>query len=203
MSVWQHREGAARLMVWLLFKSKVDRQHPLAVQVLMELAYGTQRIEAARQDSQLRKKLANSWDEDLLALHDRGWHLYFHPETYPSELQPPGFGRSSYARPKGFFDQLLSSQIWISPPADWSKEVITLSSVSKSDAQQTVLSTKTRNTLTGAEIRVRRKEKGWSQPKLSELSGLSQGLISLIENEKRSLTSENKEILERTFALNP
>ncbi len=80
-SVWQHREGAARLMVWLLFKTKVDMKHPLTVQILMEIAYGPQRIQAALQDSKIRKKLANTWDEDLLALHDRGWYLQFHPEV--------------------------------------------------------------------------------------------------------------------------
>jgi len=202
MSLWQHREGAARLMVWLLFKSKVDRQNHHVAQTLMEIAYGSQRIEAARQDSQLRKKLANTWDEDLLALHDKGWQLYFHPDTYPPDLQPPGFGRSNTSRPKGFFDQLLSAQLWIEPPENWKKDAIAPRQTSELEIQQVVLPTQSKYTLTGAEIKARRKEKGWSQPKLSELSGLSQGLISLIENEKRSLTSENQEILERTFALN-
>jgi hypothetical protein len=203
MSLWQHREGAARLMVWLLFKSKVDRQNHHVAQSLMEIAYGSQRIEAARQNSQLRKKLANTWDEDLLALHDKGWQLYFHPDTYPPDLQPPAFGRSNPSRPKGFFDQLLSAQLWIEPPDNWKKDVIAPKPTSEPEIQPVVvLPALTQPTLTGAEIKARRKEKGWSQPKLSALSGLSQGLISLIENEKRSLTGENQEILERTFALN-
>ncbi|AFZ33570.1 MULTISPECIES: helix-turn-helix domain-containing protein [Cyanophyceae] len=202
MSLWQHREGAARLMVWLLFKSKIDRQNHHVAQTLMEIAYGSQRIEAARQDSQLRKKLANSWDENLLALHDKGWQLYFHPETYPPQLRPPGFGRSNPSRPKGFFDQLLSAQLWIDPPESWKKDAIAPRRTSEPEIQPVGLPVQTKYTLTGAQIKARRKEKGWSQPKLSALSGLSQGLISLIENEKRSLTSENQEILERTFALN-
>lgn len=197
MSVWQHREGAARLMVWLLFKSKVDIKHPLTVQTLMEIAYGTQRIQAASQDSQLRKKLANTWDEDLLALHDRGWYLQFHSETYPQEIQPPGFGRGNHSRPRRFFKQLLSARIWISPPENLSHGAITLERGSQSEAQQAVLQAETRCTLTGALIRVLRTEKGWSQRKLSLLTGLSQGLISLIENDQRSITPDNQEILER------
>lgn len=202
MSVWQHREGAARLMIWLLFKTKVDRQHPLAVQTLMQVAYGTQKIQAASQDSQLRKKLANSWDEDLLALHDRGWYVHFHLETYPQEIQPAGFGRGNNSRPRRFFEQLLSARIWISPPKDLSHGTITLEAGSQSEAQQAVLQTEAPRTLTGALVRALRTEKGWSQRKLSLLTGLSQGLISLIENDQRSITPENQLIMERTFGLN-
>lgn len=205
MSLWQHREGAVRLMVWLLFKTKVDRQHPLVVKALLEVAYGTQRIQAAKENSQLRKKLVNTWDEDLLALHDRGWHLHFHPATYPLELQPLGFRHSDSVRPRGFFDQLLSAQIWIAPPENWGKEGNIFTPISVANVQELVEpgldDAKTQHSLTGAEIRVRRKQKGWSQPKLAEISGLSQGLISLLENEKRSLTKENQEVLERAFAL--
>lgn len=206
MSLWQHREGAVRLMVWLLFKTKFDRQHPLMVEALMEVAYGTQRIQAAKQNSQLRKKLANTWDEDLLTLHDQGWHLYFHPTAYPLELQPPGFGRTNSARPRGFFDQLLSAQMWIDTPEIWGKESNIFTSIVRPDVQHLVesgLDAKTQYTLTSAEVRTRRKQKGWTQPQLAKISGLSQGLISLIENEKRSLTKENQEALERAFALNP
>ena len=203
MSVWQHREGAARLMVWLLFKTKVDRQHSLTVQTLMEVAYGIQRIQAAKQDSQLRKKLANTWDEDLLALHDRGWYLHFHPETYPQEIQPPGFGRGNNSRPRRFFEQLLSARIWISPPEELSHGAITLEGGSQSEAHSAVLQASVQPTLTGALVRALRTKKGWSQRKLSSLTGISQGLISLIENDGRSITRENQEILERTFALNP
>ena len=70
MSLWQHRSGAARLMVWLLFKSHLSWLHTIPVRTLMEVAYGTQKVQDAQDDNQLRKKLTNTWDEDLLALHD-------------------------------------------------------------------------------------------------------------------------------------
>ncbi len=201
MSVWQHREGAARLLVWLLFKTRVDKKQSLIVQSLMEIAYGTQRIEAARQNSQLRKKLANTWDEDLLTIHDRGWHLCFHPETYPKEIQPAGFGRGNHSRPRGFFEQLLSARIWINPPEELSLSAMTLKGNSQSEKRQPVLQFETQRILSGAEVRTLRKEKGWSQRKLELATGISQGLICQIENERRPISRENQEILGRTFAM--
>jgi ribosome-binding protein aMBF1 (putative translation factor) len=92
--------------------------------------------------------------------------------------------------------------MWISPPKDLSHGTITLEAGSQSEAQQAVLQTEAPRTLTGALVRALRTEKGWSQRKLSLLTGLSQGLISLIENDQRSITPENQLIMERTFGLN-
>lgn len=203
MSVWQHREGAARLMVWLLFKTKIDKKHLMTVQTLMEIAYGTDKIQIAKQDRQLRKKLANTWDEDLLALHDKGWHIHFCPKTYPQEIQPLAFGRSNYPRPCGFFDRLLSAHTWIEPPSNLSSGAITIESSIQAETQQLIETSEDHHLLTGLEVKVRRKEKGWSQQKLSLLTGLSQGLISLIENQRQPITSENQEIIKRIFAQYP
>jgi DNA-binding transcriptional regulator YiaG len=200
MGVWQQREGAARLMVWLLFKTKVDRQHPLAVQTLMEIAYGTQKVQLAKTDSQLRKKLTNTWDEDLLTLNDRGWQIHFHSGTYSSEIQPLGFGRTNNTRPRKFFEQLLSAFIWINPPDNWS-HVAAPPEENQSTIHQVVTQSELIHTLSGIEIKTLRTSNGWSQRKLAALTGISQGLISLIENGERTLTQENQEIIERTFAL--
>jgi len=204
MSVWQHREGAARLMVWLLFKAQFNRQHPLNVQALMEVAYGVEKIEQARNSSELRKKLANSWDEDLMTLHDRGWKLIFDLETYPLSIQPSGFGREAAQRPRGFFEQLLSARIWITPEdallqeaSLHSSEDNTINSLPHSNHDQPLM------ILTGNQVRAVRISKGWSQRKLASLTGMSQGLISLIENEERTITSENEAILSKTFESNP
>ena len=201
MSVWQHREGAARLMVWLLFKTQFSRQTPLTVQALMEVAYGGEKVEQAKRHSELRKKLANTWDEDLLTLHDRGWKLQFDPETYPLEIQPPGFGRENFQRPRGFFDQLLTAQIWITPEerliqaAPESEQAIApLSPLLPSADPASEL------TLTGAQVKAMRIGKNWSQRKLAQLTGMSQGLVSLIENEERVITPETEETLRQVFS---
>ena len=200
MGVWQHREGAARLMVWLLFKTKVDKHHSLGVQTLMEIAYGTQKVQAAKSDSQIRKKLVNTWDEDLLTLNERGWRICFDSETYPPEIRPLGFGRTNNSRPRKFFEQLLSASIWISPPDSWNHVTDSLRN-NESNEHQAVMRSELIGTLSGVELKTLRTTKGLSQRKLAALSGISQGLISLIENGERTLTPENQEILERIFAL--
>ncbi len=204
MSLWQHREGAARLMVWLLFKTQFDRRCPLKVQALMEVAYGAEKIELARYNSELRKKLANTWDEDLLALHDRGWRLQFDPDTYPPEIQPVGFGRENLQRPRGFFEQLLDAALWIMPEPGVLNESprVEDSPMATTPPPMPLPSTASPGLmLTGAEIKALRMAKGWSQRKLASLSGISQGLISLIENEERAVTPETEEILRTTFEI--
>ena len=196
MSVWQHREGAARLMVWLLFKTRVERQTPLPVPTLMDVAFGEDRIEEAKQSSKSRKKFVSLWDDTLHTLHDRGWYIQFDPDTYPPELRPMGFGRSQAARPRGFFDQLLNAHIWITPQDDWMDTTITV------DPPPIAPDVPPPPSITGDQVKSLRLERGWSQRKLASLTGLSQGLISQIETGGRSLTLDNKEILLRIFSLN-
>ncbi|MEM1256521.1 MAG: helix-turn-helix transcriptional regulator [Cyanobacteria bacterium P01_H01_bin.21] len=195
MSIWQHRAGAARLMVWLLFKAQFSPRHPLPVRTLLEVAYGVERVHNAQSDNQLRKKLTNTWDEDLLALHDRGWQITFDAETYPIEIQPSGFGRDTSRRPRGFFDQLLKAQLLISPPESWD----TANLPSAETAEESVEIGPAVPKLTPEEIKSLRAEKGWSQRKLAMLTGISQGLISMMENGTRTITADNELILRRTF----
>lgn len=198
MSIWQHHPGAARLMVWLLFKTQFSRNQPLNVQALMEIAYGEQKIEQAKRSSELRKKLANTWDDDLLTLHERGWQLRFDDETYPLDIRPAGFGRENLQRPRGFFDRLLAARLWITPEDTLVNEVAAIKEPNADNGQQ-LINYQPELMLTGAQVRALRTARGWSQRKLASLSGLSQGLISLIENNERSISSENEAILRQTF----
>lgn len=203
MSVWQHREGAARLMVWLLFKTKADRFSPLPVKTLMEIAFGTQRIEQAQEDSQSRKKLVSLWDDTLAVLEERGWTIHFDSESYPPDLQP---SKSKYpriqGRPRGFFEQLLNAQVWIVPQDDWTEEAI-------ASEEESLFQLSTQSSepdiqypqMTGATIKSCRLARGWSQRKLASLTGLSQGLISQLENGGRTVTPDNQLTLQRVFML--
>lgn len=199
MSVWQHREGAARLMVWLLFKTQLDRQAPLNVHTLMEVAYGSQKVQEAKQSSEHRKKLANHWDADLLTLHDRGWKLAFDPHTYPPEIQPPGFGRGAKLRPRGFFDQLLKGHLWITPQDDLRRDLVIWTD--KPEPPQPAIEILTQPSLTGTQVRTLRKSRGWSQLRLHAITGIAQGLISMIENEERPISPENDTCLRKVFEL--
>jgi DNA-binding XRE family transcriptional regulator len=166
----------------------------------MEVAYGVEKIEQARHSSELRKKLANSWDEDLMTLHDRGWKLNFDHETYPLSIQPSGFGRETSQRPRGFFEQLLAARLWITPEDALLQETLIHSSEDHKAGALNATQDNPLVILTGSQVKAMRVAKGWSQRKLATLTGMSQGLISLIENEERSITPENEEILGKTFA---
>jgi len=190
MQVWQHREGAARLMVWLLFKTNDDMRYPLATRTLMEIAYGLPKVEAAKLDNRLRNKLVNAWDDDLLALHERGWQIHFHAQTYPQEIQPFAFGRTNPSRPRSFFEQLLSAQLWICPPRSLNKASIPKTSQQASSAGHSI---------TGIQVKELRKKRGWSQRELATRAGLSQSLIGRIETDSRKITLENQKILAQVF----
>ena len=53
--------------------------------------------------------------------------------------------------------------------------------------------------LTGDDVKALRSEKGWSQRKLATLTGMSQGLISMIENGTRAISPDNEIVLRRVF----
>ena len=197
MSLWQHRAGAARLMVWLLFKAQLSRLFSIPVRTLMEVAYGAQKVEDAIGNNQLRKKLTNTWDEDLLALHDRGWQIHFDDSTYPADIQPSGFGRSHNRRPRGFFDQLLKAHLEIKLPENWA--LVQLEDAQAKAADESDSGQLSIVRLTGGEIKAIRTAKGWSQRKLSKITGISQGLISMMENGERSVTDTNESLLRQTF----
>ncbi|NJN32025.1 MAG: helix-turn-helix transcriptional regulator [Synechococcales cyanobacterium RM1_1_8] len=197
MSVWQHRAGAARLMVWLLFKSQLTQQHPLQVRTLMEVAYGTDKVEQARKDHQLRKRMANAWDEDLLALHERGWELQFDEATYAEDIQPSGFGRSDGRRPRGFFEDLLKAKLWVRLPNEWG--MAHLEAAQSEQAQANLDQVEAVPAITPEQIRELRVERGWSQRKLAAVAGISQGMISMMERGDRSISDENEATLRRVF----
>ena len=57
MSIWQHREGAAQLMVWLLFKSQTSKQQALSVETLLEVAYGPKKLSRLKRICNSEKRL--------------------------------------------------------------------------------------------------------------------------------------------------
>ena len=188
MGIWQHREGAARLMIWLILRS----QRPMyTVERLMEIAYGRQRLDDAHSDRKVRARVSNAWDEDLLFLHDQGWRLIFDETTYPLELRPSGFGRTSNRRQPGFFDKLLEATISITPPQEWSSPQLAASSSSDLSSEKTVF-------LTAEEIKDNRISRDWSQRKLAKLTGISQSRICRIEGGK-PLTNEENDKIQRAF----
>ncbi len=143
MSTWHHYEGAARLMTWLLFKTKINRHSPMTVEGLMKVAFGEKNLQLAKSNYRDRAKVVRLWLTSLKVLIEKGWKIT-RDEAYPiqywvnteeSELlsQIPDDPEEAAAfwakdalsetrltdrtkRMRGQFDLLLASKVWIQPP---------------------------------------------------------------------------------------
>lgn len=146
MSTWHHYEGAARLMTWLLFKTKINRDSPMTVEALLKIAFGEKTLQLAKSNYRDRAKIVRSWIISLKVLMEKGWKITRDSETYPIQYwvedaesgllaqipddpeQAAEFWAKDAAsevgarltdktkRMRGQFEQLLTSKIWIQPP---------------------------------------------------------------------------------------
>jgi DNA-binding XRE family transcriptional regulator len=146
MSTYHHYEGAARLMTWLLFKTKINRSSPLTAELLLRIAFGDRALKQAIADAKSRAKLVESWIKNLKALIEKGWSITPDPQTYPMSYWVET-GKSSLfneipddpdsavefwakdanenignrltdrtRRERGSFNLLLNGRLWIQPP---------------------------------------------------------------------------------------
>ena len=146
MATYHHYEGAARLMTWLLFKTKINRNSPLIAESLLRIAFGEPALQVAKTDSKARAKLVESWVKTVKALLSRGWQITPDPTNYPMEYWVETGESSLFAqipddpelavefwandaasaegerltdktrRIHGKFNRLLSARLWIQPP---------------------------------------------------------------------------------------
>ncbi len=191
--VWQHSEGAARMLAWLSFKTRVSTNQVMLTSTLMEVAYGAGKVIAAQRDRDLRSELAKTWDNDLRILAEAGMTIEFDPITYPAEIQPDWKegGRGSNKRPKGFWEMLRNSRLQIHPPKEIAEGIAKLQRKKKTlDVVSRPRSPKSgdpNTILTGAQIKTAREEKGWNQEELGKHLGRTKMWVSLIERGKRSI----------------
>ncbi|XGV98762.1 MAG: 4Fe-4S binding protein [Leptolyngbya sp. BL-A-14] len=87
-SLWQQHEGACRMLVWLLFKTKMGSEQRLTITTLMRIAYGETRVLQASAQREERKRLLRSFESDLEVLNHYGLKPVFDPITYPLDIQP-------------------------------------------------------------------------------------------------------------------
>lgn len=86
--IWQQHEGAARMLLWLLFKTKIGKEQRLTIPVLMRIAYGETRVLQASTQREERKRLLRKFESDMEVLNHYGLKPIFDPITYPPEIQP-------------------------------------------------------------------------------------------------------------------
>lgn len=88
MGIWQQHEGAARMLLWLLFKVRMGKEQRITIPTLMRVAYGEERLSQAASLREDRKRLLRTFENDLAVLHHYGLKPVFDPVTYPPEIQP-------------------------------------------------------------------------------------------------------------------
>lgn len=147
MSIWQQHEGAARMMLWLLFKIRVGREQRITVPTLMRVAYGEEKVLRASSGREERKYLLRNFENDLAVLNDYGLKPVFDSVTYPATIQPlwakladlPDDGEAALefwicdgsskqrltdAGPRGKWNQLMNARISaFELPADWQRSL--------------------------------------------------------------------------------
>lgn len=217
MSIWQQHEGAARLMLWLLFKTKMGREQRITIPTLMRIAYGEEKVIHAATHRDERKRLLRTFENDLLALNNYGIKPVFDPVTYPVEIQPlwaklvnipedpdeaiefwinDAGGKNSLtdAGPRGKWNLLMNARILsFDLPTEWDKQQ---SQATKRQRLRTTTRTRkkvrTAGELLGNQISQARKSLKLSQRELAKLTGKSQSWIRDIENGRLKAKSEDQ-----------
>jgi DNA-binding transcriptional regulator YiaG len=203
MSLWQQHEGAVRLMLWLLFKTKMGREQRITIPTLLRVAYGEEKVTQASRHREERKRLLKAYENDLEVLNHYGVKPLFDPVTYPPEIQPlwaklvdipedpeealefwindgSGENRLTDSGPRGKWNLLLNARILsFELPPDWenrseSDKKQRRTTKPKSNHQQT-------GNLLGEQVTEGRKKMNLSQRELAKLMEKSQSWIRDVE----------------------
>jgi hypothetical protein len=62
MTIWHQHEGTVRMMLWLLFKTKMGKQQRITIPTLMYVAYGEAKVIEASLNREKRKRLLRRTD---------------------------------------------------------------------------------------------------------------------------------------------
>ncbi|MGK7928667.1 MAG: helix-turn-helix domain-containing protein [Spirulina sp.] len=223
-SIWQQHPGAIRLMLWLLFKSKMGLRQSIAVPTLMRVAYGEARIEIANSDRERRKRLLRTFESDLEVLNRYGIAPVFDPETYPEEIQPlwakladlpedaeealefwindgSRDQRLTDSSPRGKWMRLSKAKILhFEFPPEWAQ------SLSKLEKKRQYKSNRKgqarpKSDLSADAIAEARKHLGMSQRELAQETGKSQSWIRDLEKGRFRAKPEDRARLEKILGL--
>ncbi len=220
MSIWQQHEGAVRLMLWLLFKTKMGKEQRITVPTLLRVAYGEQKVATACRQRDDRKRLLRTFESDLEVLNHFGLKPKFDPITYPPNIQPlwaklvdipedpdealefwindgGGTSRLTDAGPRGKWNLLMNARIlsFELPPEIEQK----LSEAQKKHQARSRRKVKTTGELLGEQISQARKNLNLSQRELAKLAGKSQSWIRDIENGRLKVKTEDQTILRKVL----
>jgi DNA-binding transcriptional regulator YiaG len=222
MSLWQQHEGAVRLMLWLLFKTKMGREQRITVPTLLRVAYGEEKVTLAATQRDDRKRLLRTFENDLEVLNHYGIKACFDPVTYPPEIQPlwaklidipedpdealefwindgGGDYRLTDSGPRGKWNMLMNARILsFELPPEWEN----VSSPTKNNKRRNVRSkkvVKTTNNLLAEQVLEARQSINISQRELAKLIGKSQSWIRDVENGRLTPKPDDQTLLRRVL----
>ncbi|MGG6296384.1 helix-turn-helix domain-containing protein [Leptolyngbya sp. AN02str] len=225
MSIWQQHEGAARIMLWLLFKTRMGQEQRVTVPTLMRVAYGETRLAQAASQLEGRKRLLRTFESDLEVLNHYHIKPVFDPITYPTEIQPlwaklselpddaeaalefwtndgHRASRLTDAAPRGKWNRLMNARLLrFELPENWQQPSSTNSKQKhprKTNRQRLLPSY---FTLSGQEIADARKKLKLSQRALADRIGKSQSWVRDVERGRFQPTPKYQTILRRILQL--
>lgn len=206
MSIWHKHEGAIRMMLWLLFKSKMGRQQRITVSTLMSVAYGEETVNDASLDRDKRKRMIRRFESDLEVLYHYNIKPNFDPVTYPTKIQPlwarlaeiPNDADESVdfwindandensltsSPAKGKWNLLMKARILqFQLPSEWDQQLSNWENKKQRKTLRRNNKIKDSYSLSAEVIVNSRKGQGISQRKLAEQLGKSQSWIRDLEN---------------------
>ena len=210
MTIWHQHEGTVRMMLWLLFKTKMGKQQRITVPRLMYVAYGEAKVREAALNRDKRKRLLRRFESDLEVLNHYQIKPIFDPVTYPTKIQPlwarlaaipddadeamefwinDGCNEISItdSAPPGKWNLLMKARVLhFELPPEWDKQLSRWEN-KKQRKTRRQNRTQTSSNLTAEQIASARKRLGISQRKLAQLLGKSQSWIRDIENSRFSV----------------
>ncbi|MBD2165442.1 helix-turn-helix domain-containing protein [Calothrix membranacea FACHB-236] len=223
MSIWQQHEGAARLMLWLLFKTKMGREQRITVPTLLRVAYGEAKVTSASRQREERKRLLRTFESDLEMLNHYGIKPIFDPVTYPIEIQPlwaklidvpedpeaalefwtndgNGETRLTDTGPRGKWNLLMNARILsFELPTEWEQQSSDSDKKPRRNVNRSKRKPKTTSDLLGEQILAARKNLNLSQRELAKLTGKSQSWIRDIENGRLKAKLEDQALLRKVL----
>ncbi|MBE9107581.1 helix-turn-helix domain-containing protein [Nostoc cf. edaphicum LEGE 07299] len=222
MSIWQQHEGAVRLMLWLLFKTKMGKEQRITIPTLLRIAYGEEKVALASRQREERKRLLRTFESDLEILNHYGMKPLFDPVTYPPEIQPlwaklidlpedpdealefwtndgGAETRLTDTGPRGKWNLLMNARILaFELPPEWEQQT-SESEKKKTRTAKAKKKPKATKDLLGEQILQARKNLNLSQRELAKLTGKSQSWIRDIENGRLKAKLEDQILLRKVL----
>ena len=222
MSIWQQHEGAVRLMLWLLFKTKMGKEQRITIPTLLRIAYGEEKVALASRQREERKRLLRTFESDLEILNHYRMKPLFDPVTYPPEIQPlwaklvdlpedpdealefwtndgGAETRLTDTGPRGKWNLLMNARILaFELPPEWEQQ-ISESEKKKTRTAKAKRKPKATDELLGEQILQARKNLNLSQRELAKLTSKSQSWIRDIENGRLKAKLEDQILLRKVL----